>query len=206
MVTDEGQPQTIVSFAHGDEPVNLLLLFDISESMQQVYRADRPKRARSVGPFAPGRSRGHHGVRADHGRASGFQRQSGRDRAADLERGEGLGRRRHHQHQLRHRGCGALHGKARQPERAARDSDPDRQSRHQFSAHRWPGDPRTGQSGHGLKCDRDRPRHPAKSTGSGNVSESGGQGRDARQCVPPGGRNRRRVGQGRPAPARPSAR
>ena len=34
IVTDEGQPQTIVSFEHGDEPVNLLLLFDISESMQ----------------------------------------------------------------------------------------------------------------------------------------------------------------------------
>ncbi len=33
-VTDEGQPQTIVSFEHGDEPVNLLLLFDVSESMQ----------------------------------------------------------------------------------------------------------------------------------------------------------------------------
>ncbi|HUJ50131.1 MAG TPA: VWA domain-containing protein, partial [Bryobacteraceae bacterium] len=34
IVTDEGQPRTIVSFEHGDEPVNLLLLFDISESMQ----------------------------------------------------------------------------------------------------------------------------------------------------------------------------
>ena len=34
IVSDEGQPQPIVSFEHGDEPVNLLLLFDISESMQ----------------------------------------------------------------------------------------------------------------------------------------------------------------------------
>lgn len=34
IVSDEGQPQTVVSFEHGDEPVNLLLLFDISDSMQ----------------------------------------------------------------------------------------------------------------------------------------------------------------------------
>jgi len=34
-VTDEGQPQSIVSFSHGDEPVNLILLLDISGSMQQ---------------------------------------------------------------------------------------------------------------------------------------------------------------------------
>jgi len=34
-VTDEGQPQSIVSFAHGDEPVNLILLLDISGSMQK---------------------------------------------------------------------------------------------------------------------------------------------------------------------------
>jgi len=33
-VTDEGQPQDIVSFEHGDQPLNLLLLFDISASMQ----------------------------------------------------------------------------------------------------------------------------------------------------------------------------
>ena len=33
IIADEGQPQTIVSFEHGDEPVNLLLLFDVSESM-----------------------------------------------------------------------------------------------------------------------------------------------------------------------------
>jgi VWFA-related protein len=34
-ITDEGQPQSIVSFAHGDEPVNLILLLDISGSMQK---------------------------------------------------------------------------------------------------------------------------------------------------------------------------
>jgi VWFA-related protein len=34
-VTDEGQPQSIVSFSHGDEPVNLILLLDISGSMQK---------------------------------------------------------------------------------------------------------------------------------------------------------------------------
>ena len=34
-VTDEGQPQSIVSFAHGDEPVTLILLLDVSGSMQK---------------------------------------------------------------------------------------------------------------------------------------------------------------------------
>jgi len=35
VVTDEGQPQTIDAFSHGDEPVNLILLLDISGSMQK---------------------------------------------------------------------------------------------------------------------------------------------------------------------------
>jgi VWFA-related protein len=35
VVTDEGQPQTVVSFSHGDEPLNLILLLDISGSMQK---------------------------------------------------------------------------------------------------------------------------------------------------------------------------
>ena len=35
IITDEGQPQSIVSVAHGDEPVNLILLLDISGSMQK---------------------------------------------------------------------------------------------------------------------------------------------------------------------------
>jgi VWFA-related protein len=34
-VRDEGQPQSIVDFAHGDEPVTLILLLDISGSMQR---------------------------------------------------------------------------------------------------------------------------------------------------------------------------
>jgi len=34
-VTDEGQPQSIVSFSHGDEPVTLILLLDVSGSMQK---------------------------------------------------------------------------------------------------------------------------------------------------------------------------
>jgi VWFA-related protein len=34
-LTDEGQPQSIVSFAHGDEPVTLILLLDVSGSMQK---------------------------------------------------------------------------------------------------------------------------------------------------------------------------
>jgi VWFA-related protein len=35
VVTDEGQAQTVVSFNHGDEPLNLILLLDISGSMQK---------------------------------------------------------------------------------------------------------------------------------------------------------------------------
>ncbi len=34
-VSDEGQPQSIVSFAHGDDPLNLILLLDVSGSMQK---------------------------------------------------------------------------------------------------------------------------------------------------------------------------
>ncbi len=34
-LADEGQPQSIVSFAHGDEPLNLILLLDVSGSMQK---------------------------------------------------------------------------------------------------------------------------------------------------------------------------
>jgi len=34
-VADEGKPQSIVSFSHGDEPVTLILLLDISGSMQK---------------------------------------------------------------------------------------------------------------------------------------------------------------------------
>jgi VWFA-related protein len=36
VIADEGQPQSIASFQHGDEPVNLLLLLDVSGSMQPV--------------------------------------------------------------------------------------------------------------------------------------------------------------------------
>ena len=36
IIADENQPQSIASFQHGDEPVNLLLLLDVSGSMQPV--------------------------------------------------------------------------------------------------------------------------------------------------------------------------
>jgi len=36
IITDEGQPESIASFQHGDEAVNLLLLLDVSGSMQPV--------------------------------------------------------------------------------------------------------------------------------------------------------------------------
>ncbi|HYL78344.1 MAG TPA: VWA domain-containing protein [Bryobacteraceae bacterium] len=37
-VTDEGQAQNIVSFSRGDEPLNLILLLDISGSMQRLIQ------------------------------------------------------------------------------------------------------------------------------------------------------------------------
>jgi VWFA-related protein len=37
-VSDEGQPQNIVSFSRGDEPLNLILLLDISGSMQKFIQ------------------------------------------------------------------------------------------------------------------------------------------------------------------------
>jgi VWFA-related protein len=54
VVADESRPQTIVSFAAGDEPLNLLLLFDISGSMQQ-YIEDISRTARdALGHLRPG--------------------------------------------------------------------------------------------------------------------------------------------------------
>jgi VWFA-related protein len=54
IVTDEGQKQDIISFAHGDERLNLLLLFDISESMQK-YIEQIAKTARdALGHLRPG--------------------------------------------------------------------------------------------------------------------------------------------------------
>ncbi len=46
-IADEGQPQTILSFSHGDEPLNLILLLDISGSMQQ-YIEEIAKTARAA--------------------------------------------------------------------------------------------------------------------------------------------------------------
>ena len=54
IVTDEGQPQNIVAFAHGDERLNLLLLLDVSESMQR-YIEEISKTARAaLGHLKPG--------------------------------------------------------------------------------------------------------------------------------------------------------
>jgi hypothetical protein len=53
-VSDEGQPQSIVSFAHGDEPLNLILLLDVSGSMQKYIdqislEAREAETARNIG-------------------------------------------------------------------------------------------------------------------------------------------------------------
>jgi VWFA-related protein len=47
VLTDEGNKQDIVAFSHGDERLNLLLLFDVSESMQN-YIEQIAKTARAA--------------------------------------------------------------------------------------------------------------------------------------------------------------
>ena len=53
-VTDEGQPQPIVSFAHGDEPVTLILLLDISGSMQKHIDEIAQEARESLDHLRPG--------------------------------------------------------------------------------------------------------------------------------------------------------
>jgi VWFA-related protein len=53
-VTDEGQPQSIVSFAHGDEPVTLVLLLDISGSMQKYIDEIAMEARQSLEHLRPG--------------------------------------------------------------------------------------------------------------------------------------------------------
>ena len=54
IVSDEGQPQPIVSFQHGDEPLNLLLLFDISGSMQKYIEQIAQTARDALGHLRPG--------------------------------------------------------------------------------------------------------------------------------------------------------
>lgn len=54
IVTDEGRPQDILSFAHGDERLNLLLLFDISDSMQKYIEQIAQTARRALGHLRPG--------------------------------------------------------------------------------------------------------------------------------------------------------
>ena len=53
-ITDEGQPQSIVSFSHGDEPVNLILLLDISGSMQKYIDEISMEARESLEHLRPG--------------------------------------------------------------------------------------------------------------------------------------------------------
>lgn len=53
-VSDEGQRQALVSFAHGDEPLNLLLLFDISGSMQTYIEQIAQTAREALGHLRPG--------------------------------------------------------------------------------------------------------------------------------------------------------
>jgi len=53
-VTDEGQPQPIVSFAHGDEPLNLIILLDVSGSMQKFIDQISAEARDSLDHLRPG--------------------------------------------------------------------------------------------------------------------------------------------------------
>jgi VWFA-related protein len=53
-VSDEGQPQSIVSFSHGDEPVTLILLLDISGSMQKHINEISMEARESLEHLRPG--------------------------------------------------------------------------------------------------------------------------------------------------------
>ena len=54
VVTDEQQPQTLVSFSHGDEPLNLILLLDISGSMEQYIDQIAQTARESLNHLRPG--------------------------------------------------------------------------------------------------------------------------------------------------------
>ena len=54
VVRDEGQPQNIVSFEHGDERLNLLLLLDISGSMQKYIEQIAQTARQALGHLRPG--------------------------------------------------------------------------------------------------------------------------------------------------------
>jgi VWFA-related protein len=53
-VADEGQPQSLVSFSHGDEPVTLILLLDISGSMQKYIDEISMEARESLEHLRPG--------------------------------------------------------------------------------------------------------------------------------------------------------
>ncbi len=54
LITDEGQPQTVVSFAHGDEPLNLILLLDISGSMEKYIEQIAQTAREALNHLRPG--------------------------------------------------------------------------------------------------------------------------------------------------------
>ena len=54
VVTDQGQTQPLVSFSHGDEPVNLILLLDVSGSMQKYIDEISMEARESLDHLRPG--------------------------------------------------------------------------------------------------------------------------------------------------------
>ncbi len=88
IVTDENQPQSIVSFSHGDERLNLILLLDISGSMQK-YIEEIAKTARdALDHLRPGDRVAIMVFARKQRGASGIQRQPGGDGAPDRQRRE----------------------------------------------------------------------------------------------------------------------
>ena len=54
VVSDESQPQTVISFSHGDEPLNIILLLDISGSMQKYIDQISETARQSLAHLRPG--------------------------------------------------------------------------------------------------------------------------------------------------------
>ena len=180
MVTDEGQPQTLVSFSHGDEPLNLILLLDISGSMQKHIELIAQTARDALAHLRPGDRVAIMVFAQTQRGAPGLQRQSGGDGAPDREGGAGSGRRQHARRStprwwMRRITCKRTPG----PDGRPSDSDSHRQSEHELSADRRPGDPRAEQSRHGVQRDRDRARDRAQAAYAQHVPESG---LHARQC------------------------
>ena len=95
-VTDEGQPQTIVSFSHGDEPVTLILLLDISGSMQKYIDQISTEAREALDHLRPGDRVAIMVFAKTTAVPQGFSDNLAETRAQHRQRGEELGRGNEH--------------------------------------------------------------------------------------------------------------